>query len=54
MSDNIIIQPYRNINIKIFILDYSFNVIDELSGVAENVSFTNDSNGFNELLSILK
>lgn len=44
MSNSIIIQPYRNINIKIFILDYSFSIIDELSGVAENISFTNDSN----------
>ena len=37
---NTIKQPYRNINIKIEVLDYSYYVLDEISGVATSASFS--------------
>lgn len=43
MNNKVLIQPYRDISIKIYILDYKYTVIDELSGVAEDISFSNDS-----------
>ena len=32
-------QSYRNIDIQILVRDYSFNVIDEISGVVESISY---------------
>lgn len=43
MNNDILLQPHRDINIKLLILDYSFNVFDELSGIATTLSLSNDS-----------
>lgn len=43
MNNDILLQPHRDINVKLLILDYSFSVFDELSGVAETLSLSNDS-----------
>ena len=37
---NTIKQPYRNINIKIEVLDYSYYVLDEISGIATSANFS--------------
>ena len=37
---NTIKQPYRNINIKIEVLDYSYYVLDEISGIATSAIFS--------------
>ena len=43
-NSEILTQSNRDISVKILILDYYYSVIDELSGIAENISFSNDSN----------
>lgn len=43
MNNDILLQPYRDISVRILVLDYTFSITDELSGVAENISFSNDS-----------
>lgn len=43
MKNDILLQPHRDINVKLLILDYSFSVFDELSGIAETLSLSNDS-----------
>lgn len=36
-------QSYRNIDIKVFVLNYNFEVIDEISGIVESASFNIDA-----------
>lgn len=43
MNNNILLHPHRDISVRILVLDYNFSVTDEISGVAENISFSNDS-----------
>lgn len=43
MNNNVLLQSYRDINVRILVLDYNFSITDEISGVAENISFSNDS-----------
>lgn len=40
---NPLLQQYRNINVQLIIMDYTFNTIDELSGIAESINLSNDS-----------
>ena len=40
---NIILQKYRNIDIKILVRDYGFAVIDEIAGVVSNVDYSIDA-----------
>lgn len=42
-THNLLLQDYRNISVRLIIKDYNFNSIDELSGVAESISLSNDS-----------
>ena len=42
-STNPLLQPYRDINVRLIIMDYKFNTLDELSGMAESMSLSNDS-----------
>lgn len=41
--NNVTLQPYRNIDIQIFVLDYKFNILDEISGIVESASFNIDA-----------
>lgn len=43
-KDRVILQRYRNIDIQIFVLDYDFNIIDEISGIVETADFSIDNN----------
>lgn len=43
-KDKVILQQYRNIDIQIFVLDYDFNIIDEISGIVETADFSIDNN----------
>lgn len=42
--DDIMTRTYRYIDINIFVLDYKFDVIDEISGLAESANFSIDNN----------
>ena len=44
MNNNVFLEPRRDISVQILVLDYKFNILDEVSGIAENISFSNDSN----------
>lgn len=37
------LQLYRNISVKLIVLDYKFNAIDEIGGIVETISISNDS-----------
>lgn len=37
------LQPYRDIRVRIIVMDYNYSILDELSGIAENISLSNDS-----------
>ena len=37
---NTAIQPYRNINIDIEVLDFNYYILDEISGIATSASFS--------------
>lgn len=37
---NTTIQPYRNLNIKLEVLDYDYYIIDEISGLVETANFS--------------
>lgn len=43
MKNDILLHPHRDISVRILVLDYEFTITDEISGVAENISFSNDS-----------
>lgn len=43
MNNDILLRPHRDISVRILVLDYEFTITDEISGVAENISFSNDS-----------
>lgn len=40
---NTIIQPYRNISIKLEVLDFDYYILDEISGVATSANFSIDA-----------
>lgn len=40
---NTMVQPFRNIDIKLEVLDYDFYVVDEISGLVETASFSIDA-----------
>lgn len=43
MKNDILLHPHRDISVRILVLDYELTITDEISGVAENISFSNDS-----------
>ena len=43
MNDDVLLEPNRDISVRILVLDYNFSITDEISGLAESISFSNDS-----------
>lgn len=43
MKNDILLESHRDISVRILVLDYNFSITDEISGLAESISFSNDS-----------
>ena len=43
MNNDTLLSSHRNISVRILVLDYDFAITDEISGIAESISFSNDS-----------
>lgn len=43
MRNDILLESHRDISVRILVLDYNFSITDEISGLAESISFSNDS-----------
>lgn len=43
MRNDVLLESNRDISVRILVLDYNFSITDEISGLAESISFSNDS-----------